>query len=251
MNMSATDVSSKLAQLERDKLGVLQREWPELTEQLALSLRPDISTQPSEKSLENKPLADEEYDRLLQLLRAQASLPPQSIPEDQRYLFETTITDWLGFSVTLSPSGTDTIPYHFGRVRALQYPTGPVSSTRFVPDAGISKHTLSWILPGESIDIEHSLFLHPNFLTGQTGGMTARPWFIGKTAIIVDPITLTTTSATIADVLPEHTTRYQFGASPGLLRQNMFWTTQNAGTIFVLYTDEHILPGTQFARSPL
>lgn len=247
--MSAQDISSKLAQLEKDKLGALHREWPELTEQLALSMPPDSRTHSPTGSTENKPLVEEEYQQLLQLLRSQAALPPQSIAENQRGLFETTLSDWLGFSITLSPNGAGKIPYHFGRARALQYPASVRTASRFVPEAGISKHTLSWNTADENIDYEHLLFLHPNFLTDQPSGVATKPWFIGKTAVVVDPVSLVTTTAYIADLLPEHTTRYQFGVSPGLLRRNSFWSTENAGTVFVLYTEEHILPGTQFTRS--
>lgn len=244
--MPAPDFKTKLQLLEKEKLASLQREWPELTEQLSLSISASKSASPDIAS-ENKPLLEEEYQQLLQLIRAQAALPPQAISVDQRDLFETAMSDWLGFSVTLSPTSSGQIPYHSGKIRALQYPSGAIR--RFVPDAGVGKSTLTWTSPGESIDLEHLLFLHPKFLIDQPGGITARPWFVGKTAVVVDPITLATTIAQIADVLPEQTSRYQFGATPGLMRQNTFWHTDNLGIVLVFYTDESIMPGTQFTRS--
>lgn len=247
--MSAQGLTAKLQQTEKEKLSFLQRNWPELTEQLSLSLMSPKQAVTTTSSSESRPLLEEEYQQLLQLVRAQASLPPQAIPKDQHTLFQTAMSDWLGFSVTLMPDGVDHIPYHSGKIRALQYPAVSANFDRFVPEAGVSKTALTWNKPGETIDIEHMLYVHPNFLVGLPGGMTARPWFVGKSAVLIDPLSLTTTIAVIVDVLPEQSARYQFGAAPGLIRQNYWWTPTNPGTVLVFYTDESILPGTQFTRS--
>lgn len=247
--MSAQGLTAKLLRTEKEKLSFLQRDWPELTEQLSLSLLSPTPVAITQSSAESRPLLDEEYQQLLQLVRAQASLPPQAIPLDQHALFQTALSDWLGFSISLMPSGAGHIPYHSGKIRALQYSAASAGFDRFVPEAGVSKTSLTWTTINEVPDVEHLLYVHPNFLIGQPGGTTARPWFVGKSAVLIDPLSLTTTIAMIADVLPEQTTRYQFGAAPGLVRQNSWWTPTNPGTVLVFYTDESILPGTQFIRS--
>lgn len=245
---SQLSIHQTLLTLRTTKMDALEKEWPELAEYLASQPQSSIPAFKTEqRTPQGKALDDENFRRLLLLLQAQATLPPQAIAEDQQQTFESLLSDWLNFSVTCQPhSKAHTIPYHCGKVRGLSYPSDSSQDQQLIPEAGISTHAFSWPQHSVQHNSDYSLFVHPSFLTHQLGGITAKPWFLGQKAVIINPRTLTTIVVVIADVLPERTNRYQFGVLPGVMRAGSWYTPDTVGTACVFYTSEDIPVGSTF-----
>lgn len=244
---------SKLTQLSSiytQKLVHLKEMWPELVTRLNLeSMSLDASITHTHKPLIANDLLLEEKQRLHTLLLAQTALPAQAIAQDSKQAFESLLTQWLGFTVTCYPHNISYIPYHHGKARAIPYFATHNSTTKVVPEAGTSRHTYSWQINTHE-NLDYQLFLHPSSLLQNSHDLQQKPWFIGKTAIVIEPQSLTVVAATIADLLPEHASRYQFGTSPGLTRLLGNWLPKKQGIISVFYTEETLQPGSFTSLNP-
>ncbi len=221
----------------------ISQEWPEVLEYFShkpalnpLPIRADEVRAHSSKDEEH--ISNEERTALIEQLRAVTALPPGHFDPKTAEELSLKLSYLIGRSVSFYHE-EKSITYAHGAVRAMR-----AVSTEAQPlwikdplDKGLTQKS--------SRSDEWGLHISPRDVSASLRLEWQQPWFLYRSVLLINPITFKAVVGQITGILTDRLHRYQFGASPALIRAGEFWSPGKAsGRGIVCFLGESMTNGT-------
>ena len=217
------------------------------------SIQADVSSILEKKTKNNSLLSQisaEELEDVLNKLRTVLTLPPGQLDRESELYLEQQISEMLGFEVTNILEGHQ-LQYNTGKIKALphlkRHPTDAVKSHEKYQQASMSQKrgAFGWFLEqgkttADTIQLEKyyialQLFYSPEW---SSSPREIKKWYKYRKIVVLNPFDKVAVVCAVGSIGPQIPVRYQFGASPEVIVEGKFWSSQSNGRAIVLFVDD-------------
>lgn len=220
-----------------------------LDAQIAQDVR-QASPSETRKLAEN--ISAEERAAVLDKLRATLLLTPGQIEASSLLYLEQQLTELLGFTVSGSLEN-HSLTFHTGIIESLphlrRFPTDSLPMHQRYVEAGLAHHRgiYGWFMSDSSLSAQDELreryFVSLPISTipeWQTQTQVTSQWFKYRKVIVINPFDARAVVACVADNKATSHLQYQFGGSPELIREGLFWSPTALGKVCVMFVDDQL-----------
>lgn len=209
------------------------------------STRSESQTQ--QKNLKSS-LSLDELASISKKLHELSQLPGLVFDAETELYLEQQLADMLGHEVSTHSEGIK-LPFVKGIIDSLPHllvsPSQKINQIGQVPEAGLrnTRSIFGWQFSG----ISDSSNKFPDFwvslplrslVTTEYTYETVKNWAYKKKMLIINPADSLYCIATIQDEYLDPSNRHQFGGSPALIRQGLFWSYHNLGRAFIFFISD-------------
>lgn len=216
-------------------------DWPEIIEYLPEQSDQektfDANHSASEQTTELADISQEERRQLLEELRAVTALPPGCFDRTGAQELATRLRYLLHRSVSFSIDEQQ-LSYAHGSIQALPpsegnlqpiWPANPIISQ----EQSLTASAQQW-----------AVTVTPRDLSPLLGSNWQRPWFLYRSVLLINPMTMKAVAGQVTGILTDRLNRYQFGAAPAVMATGGFWSPGVRGRGIVCFSGEAIANGT-------
>lgn len=195
-------------------------------------------------------ISHEEFSAVIDKLQHALAQPPGHIAAESQLYLEQQLSDLLGMSVMGSLDDHE-LPFHTGTIESeahrRRFPSDELPAHRQFPEAGLrnTRSFFGWFITDNALsDLaeqreRYTLSLPLAYLPQwSTAADALKAWYKYRKVIVINPFDARAVVACIGDVTFSQALRYQFGGSPELIREGMFWSPACQGRACVLFIDE-------------
>lgn len=184
-----------------------------------------------------KSVQQSERSSIFEKLRQLRTTPISSISEDELFYLEQQLSDLLGFTLTTETT-IGRLPYLVGQIYAEPHhkrnPTTQLTDITMIREAGLRPRRgyLGW--QSEEYGVSLPFQEIPEWTSAAEPD---RKQILNQRVVVINPITERAILASITDVGPAHTQRFQFGGTPALIRSGQFWNPGCTGLAAVFFLE--------------
>lgn len=184
-----------------------------------------------------KSVQQSERSSIFAKLRQQKTTPITAISEDELLYLEQQLSDLLGFALTTETT-VGRLPYLVGQIQAEPHhkrnPNTQLSDLDTILEAGLRQRRgyLGWQSEEYGVSLP---FQEVSQWT--TATEPVRTQLLHQKVVVINPLSERAILASITDVGPAHTQRFQFGGTPNLIRAGQFWNPGCSGLAAVFFLE--------------
>ena len=219
-----------------------------------------ILTQSTAHSSLMREISAEETADVVGKLQSLLQLPPGQLDTESELYLEQQLSELLGIEVS-SRLDSQQLLYNTGKIKALphlkRFPTdsleqhGPYHYAQIDP----RRSAFGWFLEQGKVtetmeDTERyylalQLYYFPDWAEHSKA---MKKWYKYKKVIVINPFDSIAVVCAVGAIGPSIPIRYQFGASPEVIREGKLWSTRSKGKVLVLFVDD---PQNQVPLGPV
>lgn len=235
------DISQKFPDLLNSKINDFKhRPQPELP---ATSTPNSVSSQVVSSVSQSKVMSQitqEELQSVIHKMQSILSKPPSRLDGETSLYLNQQLSELLGIQVSTELDGFY-LPHNTGLVKSLNHQkTGPddkLENHINHIEAGISdKRSFFGWLDQESEQYRVSLPLQ--LISGWVkDSVNISKWYQNRKVVLINPFDMRAVIAKISDIYVEDLLKYQFGASPEVVREGLFWSPKSRGRAAIFFIE--------------
>jgi hypothetical protein len=209
-----------------------------------------LAEQPSAAHQTAQNISFEEYESIIEKIKILLSYPAGHLQTDSELYLEQQLSDILGFGVTASLDN-QRLPFTTGMIKALphqlRFPDDKLEEHSAVLEAGIAQKRgdFGWLMQphqhsaDNAVAEKYSFCVPLTYLPNwQADHQRLRAWYKKRKVVVINPQNQRAVVGVIADIGPSQTLKYQFGASPEVIREGLLWSPQAQGRVIMLFVDD-------------
>lgn len=238
------DISQQFPELLNSKINEFKyRPQPELP---ATSNPNSISSQIVSSVAQSKVMSQitqEELQSVINKLQSILTKPPAILDGETSLYLNQQLSELLGLQVSTELDGFQ-LPYNTGLLKSLKHQkTGPddtLNNHLNHIEAGISdkRSYFGWL---DQEYEQYRVSLPLQLISGWVKDSTnISKWYKNRKVVIVNPFEMRAVIANISDVFVGDLLKYQFGASPEVIREGLFWSPKTRGRAAIFFIDGSI-----------
>lgn len=195
-------------------------------------------------------LTGEEFDLVVQKLRAATSLPPGHLPEDDELYLEQQLSDLLGFEVTAELDGNrlnHSVGIMGGEQHLRRFPNDSLEQHDAFRESGIAPNrgAYGWFtengeLTEKAVQREKYYFAVQTLYLPDwnTNYKTLKDWYKFRKMIVINPAENLAVVGVVGDAGPAAWVKKQYGGSPEIIREGKIWSPATKGKVLLFFVND-------------